>query len=1585
MSEAVTVTGTPTYMIDVGGESRSASYVAGSGSGASTSLVFSYTVQAGDNDDAGGITAGTTALVAGSNDAIKDAAGNNADLTTPEIAAATNNVAVDTQAPTVSTVVISGGEPDGSANANILVAGDTILVTVTMSEAVTVTGTPTYMIDVGGESRSASYVAGSGSGASTSLVFSYTVQAGDNDDAGGITAGTTALVAGSNDAIKDAAGNNADLTTPEIAAATNNVAVDTQAPTVSTVVISGGEPDGSANANILVAGDTILVTVTMSEAVTVTGTPTYMIDVGGESRSASYVAGSGSGASTSLVFSYTVQAGDNDDAGGITAGTTALVAGSNDAIKDAAGNNADLTTPEIAATNNVAVDTQAPTVSTVVISGGEPDGSANANILVAGDTILVTVTMSEAVTVTGTPTYMIDVGGESRSASYVAGSGSGASTSLVFSYTVQAGDNDDAGGITAGTTALVAGSNDAIKDAAGNNADLTTPEIAAATNNVAVDTQAPTVSTVVISGGEPDGSANANILVAGDTILVTVTMSEAVTVTGTPTYMIDVGGESRSASYVAGSGSGASTSLVFSYTVQAGDNDDAGGITAGTTALVAGSNDAIKDAAGNNADLTTPEIAAATNNVAVDAQAPTVSTVVISGGEPDGSANANILVAGDTILVTVTMSEAVTVTGTPTYMIDVGGESRSASYVAGSGSGASTSLVFSYTVQAGDNDDAGGITAGTTALVAGSNDAIKDAAGNNADLTTPEIAAATNNVAVDAQAPTVSTVVISGGEPDGSANANILVAGDTILVTVTMSEAVTVTGTPTYMIDVGGESRSASYVAGSGSGASTSLVFSYTVQAGDNDDAGGITAGTTALVAGSNDAIKDAAGNNADLTTPEIAAATNNVAVDTQAPTVSTVVISGGEPDGSANANILVAGDTILVTVTMSEAVTVTGTPTYMIDVGGESRSASYVAGSGSGASTSLVFSYTVQAGDNDDAGGITAGTTALVAGSNDAIKDAAGNNADLTTPEIAAATNNVAVDTQAPTVSTVVISGGEPDGSANANILVAGDTILVTVTMSEAVTVTGTPTYMIDVGGESRSASYVAGSGSGASTSLVFSYTVQAGDNDDAGGITAGTTALVAGSNDAIKDAAGNNADLTTPEIAAATNNVAVDTQAPTVSTVVISGGEPDGSANANILVAGDTILVTVTMSEAVTVTGTPTYMIDVGGESRSASYVAGSGSGASTSLVFSYTVQAGDNDDAGGITAGTTALVAGSNDAIKDAAGNNADLTTPEIAAATNNVAVDTQAPTVSTVVISGGEPDGSANANILVAGDTILVTVTMSEAVTVTGTPTYMIDVGGESRSASYVAGSGSGASTSLVFSYTVQAGDNDDAGGITAGTTALVAGSNDAIKDAAGNNADLTTPEIAATNNVAVDTQAPTVSTVVISGGEPDGSANANILVAGDTILVTVTMSEAVTVTGTPTYMIDVGGESRSASYVAGSGSGASTSLVFSYTVQAGDNDDAGGITAGTTALVAGSNDAIKDAAGNNAVLITPEVAVNANSIEVDTTPPDPFAVKLIMDTGIDDEDMITNIGSLDLYEVDGNGDVIAYMIESERYS
>ena len=69
-------------------------------------------------------------------------------------------------------------------------AGETVSITATFNGSVTVTGTPQFAIDVGGQTRQAAYASGS---ASTALVFSYTFVGRDPEDHDGISWAANAL------------------------------------------------------------------------------------------------------------------------------------------------------------------------------------------------------------------------------------------------------------------------------------------------------------------------------------------------------------------------------------------------------------------------------------------------------------------------------------------------------------------------------------------------------------------------------------------------------------------------------------------------------------------------------------------------------------------------------------------------------------------------------------------------------------------------------------------------------------------------------------------------------------------------------------------------------------------------------------------------------------------------------------------------------------------------------------------------------------------------------------------------------------------------------------------------------------------------------------------------------------------------------------------------------------------------------------------------------------------------------------------------------------------------------------------------
>ena len=139
---------------------------------------------------------------------------------------------------------------------------------------------------------------------------------------------------------------------------------DETGPSVSSVTITSAT---NAQNNTLNEGDVVSVTVSMDEATVVNttgGTPFITLNIGGVSRNASYASGTGT---TSLVFQYTIASSETADTDGISIGANAISLNSG-TMQDAAGNNATLTHDAVAANSSFKVDTDKPTISSVVLS-----------------------------------------------------------------------------------------------------------------------------------------------------------------------------------------------------------------------------------------------------------------------------------------------------------------------------------------------------------------------------------------------------------------------------------------------------------------------------------------------------------------------------------------------------------------------------------------------------------------------------------------------------------------------------------------------------------------------------------------------------------------------------------------------------------------------------------------------------------------------------------------------------------------------------------------------------------------------------------------------------------------------------------------------------------------------------------------------------------------------------------------------------------------------------------------------------------------------------------------------------------------
>jgi large repetitive protein len=525
----------------------------------------------------------------------------------------------------------------------------------------------------------------------------------------------------------------------------------------------------------------------------------------------------------------------------------------------------------------------------------------------------------------------------------------------------------------------------------------------------------------------------------------------------------------------------------------------------------------------------------------------------------------------------------------------------------------------------------------------------------------------------------------------------------------------------------------------------------------------------------------------------------------------------------SAATGEAVVGQTITFTLTMSSTVTVTGTPTLSLNDGG---TAVYKSGSGTG---TLTFTYVVGANDTTLRG---LAITGLTLPSGAAITDSGGNAAILT--GAAAQFPGVTIDTQA--VKTPAF--GDPvansdgtftfTGTAGANTTVYFMTSYGTPLGSAAVDSSGHWTftspsfdygtwnsiqaYNVNSLGDVSAIGTENGAGFGATVKVPASPTITGNAlTGNAvtlyGLVSAGVTKVTVYDGTTALGTATVNSDnswsFTTGTLsggahklsATATNSSgtsgksAVDTlliggAAIGVSSIAASGtGIMSGSGD---LGAGSVVTLSVNMSGNVTVAGGPPMLtLNDGG---TATYAGGSGT---STLTFTYTVAAGHNTSDLAVTAFT--LNGGT---LTDGSGSAADLS-GAVTSPSGTLQIDTTPPTVSSVVASGtGISSGSGD---LALGKVVTLTVNASEAVTVAGgTPTLTLSNGG---TATYTGGSGTSA---LTFSYTVAAGQDTSDLAVTA-----VNLNGAAVKDGAGNSANLSAAVTNPSGTLQIDTTSPSV--------------------------------------------------------------------------------------------------------------------------------------------------------------------------------
>lgn len=721
-----------------------------------------------------------------------------------------------------------------------------------------------------------------------------------------------------------------------------------------------------------------------------------------------------------------------------------------------------------------------------------------------------------------------------------------------------------------------------------------------------------------------------------------------------------------------------------------------------------------------------------------------------------------------------------------------------------------SAVSWAYSTNGGTNWTNGSGTSFTLAAGTYAAGAIKvrqtDAAGN---VQTDFIATNASTIVVDASAPSIVAGALSLATRDstGATKATDLKLGDKVVLTIALGEAASgLSGLPTgsnaTAILIGGVAKTAVW-----SSSGNNLLLTYDVQSSDN---GAITIDPVALKTALGSNIKDAAGNTATIATFTPLSSPSNT-VDTVAPTttVTTLTLSADTaPNGATNSDFITKTEAQTIAGTLSTALATGESVQISLDGGLTWSSANAMVGANA-------WSYATT---------LTASNTLKVK-----VIDQAGNSG-------AVYSQAYVLDKASPTFSAVTITGVDGNNVAKSAPLMPGDKIAVQVVSNEALIVSGTPVYKLRLDQQNSTlnatvdATYASGSGT---NTLLFYYTVQQGDLDSAGGITAVAAALSGGS---ITDRAGNAADLSSVPVPASNNvQVVSDTTAPTVASVAISHAT---GKQGNYLNTGDVVYVTVSFSEAVVVNAAgnkPVVMINVGGVAgvggtpQQAVYDSGS---QSSSLVFKYTVQSGDVDT-DGLSIAAISLNGGS---ISDLANNAADLTA--FAAVGDNPAylIDTAAPSVSSVVISGTDSTGATAKTSLQIGDKVKVTVTANKALYVSGTPVFAITTDAGTRNATYSSGSGS---NTLVFYYTIATGDVDSAGGVTANANSFTG-----IADIAGNALGNSPAVLAGANSLSFNTAgAPTATIATLSLSADTGSSASDFITKTAAQTISGTLSQA----------------------------------------------------------------------------------------------------------------------------------------------
>ncbi|UOF02448.1 Calx-beta domain-containing protein [Bdellovibrio reynosensis] len=771
------------------------------------------------------------------------------------------------------------------------------------------------------------------------------------------------------------------------------------------------------------AGQVVPVSVQFSENVTVaSGSPQLLIETGSTDQIATYVSGSGS---NTLIFNYTVQAGDNSSDLDYESANSLSLNGST--IKDSFGNDMILTLPapgatgSLGANKNIVIDTQAPDAFSISGVTGGTDATED-EWLTNGSTAT-----AHWVAAAGSTQYTVEIRNNDASASVCA-----EQTVATTSYTF------------AGCT-LVNGTQYtlrvAAKDAVGNSTAATNNDFVFNVNTSAV------IATIT---GQPTGKTNQttlNIDVAGADIQ-------------TYRYKVGVAASTNCADATGYSGDIAAATNITNSVSGLGNTD--------IKVCVIGKNSAAVEQALTSAtsvtwtqDLVAPTLTINQKSGQADPTntLPAEFTIVASEAVTN-FAVADITQSGTATGITwsLTTSDNITwslkataITGAGTLIPSI--TANKLTDVAGNNNTASTStdnlITYETTKPSLTINQASGQTDPTNTLPIEFTiiftEAINPSTFVAADITQGGTASGitwtlstSDNITWTLQATAITTAgtlipsITAGKVSDPAGNTNNASTTTDSTVTYDITAPVNAASlawqqtTPTNTT-----SLVAQWTKSTSSDLASQKVRFYTGAAcntytGTENSAS--SSATTSNFTGTNGNTytyqvisTDTAGNSV------TSACSSALVIDTTVPTVTNV--TSNKTDGAYT-----VGEVIDVRITFSENVTVTGTPVIALNTT-PARSASYVSGSGT---STLVFNYTVVA--TDTAADLNYAATTSLTIPSATIKDAATNNATLTLPATGAAgslgTNkNIVIDTTAPSITAFSVTNSTPTNSTTFNI----------------------------------------------------------------------------------------------------------------------------------------------------------------------------------------------------------------------------------------------------------------------------------------------------------------------------------------------------------------------------------------------------------------------------------------------------------------------------------------------------------------------------------------------------------------------